>query len=76
MIWWQMELLEIETNYLVMSMVTNTIQIFNSCSNPIVYVLRTEAFRDILTNIFKWPGDLGQKTTADPRAIVGRVDVY
>ena len=45
MIWWQMELLDFSANYILLSMLTNTVTVFNSCSNPVVYALRTAAFR-------------------------------
>jgi hypothetical protein len=73
MILWQMEVLKIETEYLVMSMVTNTMQVFNSCSNPIIYVLRTATFRKVLINIVKRSRD---NNLAVPCAIGGRVDVF
>ena len=45
MIWWQMELLDFSANYILLSMLTNTITVFNSCSNPVVYALRTASFK-------------------------------
>ena len=45
MIWWQMELLDFSANYILLSMMTNTITVFNSCSNPVVYALRTASFK-------------------------------
>jgi hypothetical protein len=50
MIWWQMALLEFEmisskSLKMSLSMVTHTTWVFNSCSNPIIYVIRTKAFR-------------------------------
>ena len=53
MIWWQVELLNLDANYPLLSMVANTITVFNSCSNPVIYALRTEAFKRALLRVFK-----------------------
>ena len=53
MIWWQVELLNHDTNYPLLSMAANTITVFNSCSNPVIYALRTEAFKRALLRVFK-----------------------
>ena len=53
MIWWQMELLDFSANYILLSMLTNTITVFNSCSNPVVYALRTAAFKRAMLRLFK-----------------------
>ena len=45
MIWWQMEVLHLGENYILLSMLTNTVMVFNSCSNPVIYALRTAAFK-------------------------------
>ena len=53
MIWWQVELLNLDANYPLLSLATNTITVFNSCSNPVIYALRTEAFKRALLRVFK-----------------------
>ena len=53
MIWWQVELLDHDANYPVLSMAANTITVFNSCSNPLIYALRTEAFKRLMLRWFK-----------------------
>ena len=56
MIWWQMELLDFSANYILLSMFTNTFTVFNSCSNPVVYALRTAAFKRAMLRLFKMTG--------------------
>jgi hypothetical protein len=79
-IWWQMELLELEmissqSLKMSLSMVTHTIQVFNSCSNPIIYVIRTKTFRKVLVNNFKWITNRSWKTDAVD-AVSNRVNVF
>ena len=52
-IWWQMEIIHPWTVYPLLSMAANTITVFNSCSNPVIYALRTEGFRRALRRVFK-----------------------
>jgi hypothetical protein len=79
-IWWQMELLELEmisskSLKVSMSMVTHTTWVFNSCSNPIIYVIRTKTFRKVFMNNFKSITNWSWKT--DPLdAVSGRVNVF
>jgi hypothetical protein len=80
MIWWQMDILELEmisskSLKMTMSMVTHTTWVFNSCSNPIIYVIRTKTFRKVFVNNFKWITNWSWKT--DPvDAVSGRVNVF
>ena len=53
MIWWQIEIINLDANYPLLSMFANTITVFNSCANPIIYALRTEAFKRALLSVFK-----------------------
>ena len=53
MIWWQVELLNPDTNYPLLSMAAITITVFNSCSNPFIYALRTEGFKRAMLRLFK-----------------------
>ena len=53
MIWWQVELLNPGTNYPLFSMAAITITVFNSCSNPVIYALRTEGFKRAMLRLFK-----------------------
>ena len=49
---WQVELLDHDANYPILSMAANTITVFNSCSNPVIYALRTEAFKRLMLRWF------------------------
>ena len=56
MIWWQIDLLNPDTNYPLLSMAAkgaNTITVINSCSNPVIYALRTEGFKRAMLRLFK-----------------------
>jgi hypothetical protein len=71
-----MELLELEmisskSLKISLSMVTHTIQVFNSCSNPIIYVIRTKTFRKVLVNNFKWITNCSWKTDEVDASVVG-----
>ena len=52
-IWWQVEIIHLDTNYPLLSMLANTITVFNSCSNPVIYALRTEGFKRKMLSLFK-----------------------
>ena len=53
MIWLQIELLNDNENYILLSMTANTITVFNSCANPVTYALRTTAFKRAILRLFK-----------------------
>ena len=56
-IWWQIEMIHTENNYPRLSMFANTVTVFNSCANPVIYALRTEAFKRALLRTLRSGGD-------------------
>ena len=62
MIWWQMELLDFSANYILLSMMTNTITVFNSCSNPVVYALRTASFKRATRRLLRRRADKSERS--------------
>ena len=56
-IWWQTEMIHTDSNYPLLSMFANTVTVFNSCANPVIYALRTEAFKRALLRTLRSGGD-------------------
>ena len=57
-------MLSFESNFLIMSFATNTVQVFNSSSNPIIYALRSKGFKSSLDEI---KNKMGRKFTKRPK---------
>ncbi len=78
-IWWQLELLDVDTDFLEMSFATNTVQVFNSSANPVIYALRSRGFKTTMSKLIRRAKGIYKirvKTNVTPDCEVQRVSRF